>query len=363
MKKQFIGFGFLLITSIVLCSCEETKNTKYYSVNIVMDEPIPNIKENDPLPVFFQSLVNYIDTSSSPDLLVPNVTFKRIDLKSPNTINLEPPLSWINNFRKSRGMLPTQYLKEDYDKSLSEITVPKLLVEPKGKILESDSPGGFKTDEFVLNIAATNTDSIAILKDKIIKKLVGSKGNVAITIKVINSNFNQSKERTLPFDNKVLIAKADSLYNLKLLQDALKTYQEVIKLEPNNKYVIERISLIEKELTGSRVKPDHSPIEHSTTNESRTDLTANSLEEYFQKISDKNFPYDKKEILKANAIEKYFVDGNCIVSEIGNKGNEVSHKTISDLLEAMKQGNIKIEILEKKTNNSQKIISLKIKEL
>jgi len=107
MNKQLVFLGGILVFCIFLYSCEEPKNARYYNLNIELNEPIPNLKESDPLPDYLKVFINYTDTSSSSELLVPDVTFIRTDIQSANSFKLEPPLTWINKFRKGRDMLPS----------------------------------------------------------------------------------------------------------------------------------------------------------------------------------------------------------------------------------------------------------------
>lgn len=185
MKKRLLYLGFFLFINLILFSCTENITVRHYNLNIELNEPIPVLRENDPLPQYLKVLVNYIDTNCTNDLLVPNVTFIRNDIKQPNTHILNPPLTFINNFRNSYDMLPAEFLKEDYDKLIGGLTTPKILVEPKGTIKNINTAED-KNNAFVLNISKTDSLAISILKQKIVKRLCASKGNVTICIEVIN---------------------------------------------------------------------------------------------------------------------------------------------------------------------------------
>jgi hypothetical protein len=104
----------------------------------------------------------------------------------------------------------------------------------------------------------------------------------------------------------------------------------------------------------------------NTTPEKKSDpysLTANSLEEYFQKIADSSIPYNKKDNLKREIISKYFADEKTMVVEIGANNTEVGHTEIKDYVEELSQQYYKIKIINKETNSGQKITKLFIKEL
>jgi len=311
MKKHLILFGFIIIPGIFLNSCEESKKIRYYNLDIELSEPIPNIREADPLPDYLKVFANYTDTSCSRELFVPEVTFVRTDIKSANSAKLEPPLTWINKRRKGIKMLPSEYLKEDYNNLINKLTTPKILTEAKGKIKESiTGTTGYGNNTFSLNIYKVEPDSVSALKDKITRKLSGTKGNITIRMKIVNTPVDQGRPEPEP----------------------------------------EPVPVPEPEPV--RVPDPYPEI-----------ITANSLKEYFQKIGDQSISYNRKENLKAGIIEKYFAGENSIVVTIGINGTEVDHQEVKDFIEDLSQRNLNFEVLDKKTDDNQKITILKFRVL
>lgn len=327
MNKQIVLVGGIFIFCVFLYSCEESKNTRYYNLNIELNEPIPNLKETDPLPDYLKVFINYTDTSSSNELLVPDVTFIRTDIKSANSVKLEPPLTWINKFRKGRGMLPSGYLKEDYNDLINKLVTPQILTETKGKMNEPITEAiDYGNNTFSLNIYKVKPDSVKALKDKITRKLCGSKGNITIRLELINKRIDHLQTPIPPIKNDTKIQNQDSL--------KLKTEPVVID-----------------------DKKSHQPIPVVPTK-----FTANSFDEYLQKIGDQSIPYDSKVNLKTGVIEKYFDGENSLVVVIGKNGNEVSHTKVKVFIEDLSQRNFKFQVLDKKTNTNQKITTLNIQE-
>lgn len=114
------------------------------------------------------------------------------------------------------------------------------------------------------------------------------------------------------------------------------------------------------------VENKSTPETHKNTSENKSDhnnLTANSIEEYFQKIADNSISYNKKDNLKKEIVSKYFSDEKTIVVEIGANNTEVNHTEIKDYVEELSQQHYKIKIIKKETNGNQKITKLFIKEL
>jgi len=329
MNKQLILLGDILIFCIFLYSCEESKNIRYYNLNIELSEPIPNLKESDPLPDYLKVFINYTDTSSSKELLVPDVTFVRTDIKSANSFKLEPPLTWINKFRKGRDMLPSEYLKEDYNILISKLSSPIILTEVKGivnePIIETTDYGD---NSFSLNIYKVKPDSVMALKDKITCKLLSSKGNITIKLKIINKQLDLVQPIVSPLKNDSVINNLDSLKQ--------KTKPVVID-----------------------DKKSHQPIPVPVPKK----ITANSFDEYLQKIGDPSIPYQSKATLKTGLVEKYFAGENALVVVIEKNGTESSHQKAKVFIEDLSQRNFHFQVLEKKTDNNQKITTLNIKEL
>ena len=92
-------------------------------------------------------------------------------------------------------------------------------------------------------------------------------------------------------------------------------------------------------------------------------ITANSLEEYFEKIGDSKIPYSNKENLKNEIIAKYFADGDVLVIEKGANNTEVNRVAIRNYVEQLSQLHNKISVLDKKMDGNNKITTLYIKEL
>jgi hypothetical protein len=92
-------------------------------------------------------------------------------------------------------------------------------------------------------------------------------------------------------------------------------------------------------------------------------LTANSLEEYFEKIATDSITYGFKGNLKEQVISKYFESDNSIVIELGENGTEVGRTNIKDYVDELSLQHYKIRIVNKKTNNNEKITILYIEEL
>lgn len=333
MKKQIVLFGGILVICAFLYSCEESKNARYYNLNIELNEPIPNLKELDPLPDYLKVFINYTDTSSSTELLVPEVTFIRTDIKPANSLKLEPPLTWINKFRKGRGMLPSEYLKEDYNELVNKLLTPKILTEAKGKITEPlAETTDYGNNTFSLNIYKVKPDSVKALKDKITRKLLSSKGNITILLELINKRIDQGQLMNPPINKDTLI----------------KT--PVSAKQPTKPVVADD-------------KKNHQAVPEGKPESVRKIITANSFEEYLQKISDPSIPYESKGNLKTGIVEKYFAGENALIVVIGNNGNEVSHQKVKVFIEDLSQRNFKFKVLDKKTDNNQKINTLNIQEL
>lgn len=333
MKKKIVLFGGILSLCVFLYSCEDSKNARYYNLNIEMNEPIPNLKESDPLPDYLKVFINYTDTSSSSELLVPDVTFIRTDIQSANSYKLEPPLTWINKFRKGRGMLPSGYLKEDYNDLINKLVTPKILTEAKGKISEpATETTEYGNNTFPFNIYKVKPDSVKALKDKIIRKLLSSKGNITIRLELINKRIEQGQPIVTPINKDTLIKKPD------LVKQPTKP---VVTDDNNNRQVV--------------TKPKHEPEQKI--------ITASSFEEYLQKIGDQSIDYNLKGNLKTSIIQKYFAGENSLVAIIGNNNTEVGHPKVKVFIEDLSQRNFKFKILDKQTDNNQKITTLKIKEL
>lgn len=329
MKFNLIFVGLVMIL-IALYSCEDSKKIQYYNLNIELNEPLPNIKESDVLPDYLKVFVNYTDTSSSNALLVPDVTFTRTDIQSSNSAKLEPPLTWINRFRKGRDMLPSEYLKEDYNNLIGKLTSPKILTEPKRKVAEANAESiEYGDNTFCLNIYKVKPDSIKAIRDKITRKLLGSKGNIAIRLRIINKRVDLSQ--IMP-----TLTPKDSLGT-----DNGPVIKEV---NPNN---------------DKKKIPTSVPVVNAVPG----NITASTFDEYLQKIGDQSIPYGSKANLKSRLIENYFAGENSVVVIVGNNGTEVSHLKANDFIEDLSQQNFRFQVLDKKTDNNQKITTLKIKEL
>ncbi|MEN6454191.1 MAG: hypothetical protein ABFD10_08020 [Prolixibacteraceae bacterium] len=342
MKKHLILFGFIIIPGMFLNSCEESKKIRYYNLDIELSEPIPNIREADPLPDYLKVFANYTDTSCSHELFVPEVTFVRTDIKSANSAKLEPPLTWINKRRKGIKMLPSEYLKEDYNNLINKLVTPKILTEAKGKIKDpTTGTTGYGNNTFSLNVYKVEPDSVKALKDKITRKLSGTKGNITIRMKIVNTPVDQGDTPIRPNDR-------DTAEN----QDSLEQKANAVIID-------------DKENRQSITKPEREPEPKPVRVPDPKIITANSLklEEYFQKIGDQSVLYDLKENLKAGIIEKYFAGENSLVVTIGINGTEVAHQKVKDFIEDLSQRNFDFKVLDKETDDSQKITTLKIKEL
>ncbi len=92
-------------------------------------------------------------------------------------------------------------------------------------------------------------------------------------------------------------------------------------------------------------------------------MTANSIEEYFQKIADESIPDANKEDLKKAIISNYFSDDEVFVIDMGKNNTEVGHTSIKEYVDALIILHTKIKILKKEVNSNQKITKLYIKEL
>jgi hypothetical protein len=330
MKNKLLLAGLVMIL-IALYSCEDSKKIQYYNLNIELNEPLPNLKETDVLPDYLKVFVNYTDTSFSNALLVPDVTFTRIDIQSSNSVKLEPPLTWVNRFRKGRDMLPSEYLKEDYDNLIGKLNTPKILTEPKGKVAEANTESTeYGDNTFCLNIYKVKPDSIKTIRDKITHKLCSSKGNITITLRISNKHVDlpQTVPASIPKDT--------------LVKDNGSVTQTV------------KPQIIKKDKT-SPIVPNTKPISEN--------ITANSFDEYLQKIGDKTIPYPEKANLKSKFIENYFAGENSTVVIIGANGTEVGHPKVKDFIEDLSQRNFKFKVLGKKNNDNQKITTLNIQEL
>lgn len=331
MNKQLFLLGGILIFCIFLYSCEEPKNARYYNLNIELNEPIPNLKESDPLPEYLKVFINYTDTSSSSELLVPDVTFIRTDITSANSYRLEPPLTWINKFRKGRGMLPSGYLKEDYNELINNLVTPKILTEAKGKISDPITEiADYGNNAFFLNIHKVKPDSVIILKDKITSKLCTSKGNITIRLILSNKYINQVQTPVQTIKNDTVVKTQDSIV-------------------PNKKPAL--IDDKKNHQVSNKPDPDHKII------------PANSFEEYLQQIGDQSISGKSKERLISDFIKKYFSGENSQVVVVEKNGTETSHQKVRHFIDDVSVRNFKFQVIDKMMNSEQKITTLKIKEL
>ncbi len=344
--KHIIFFGIIIIPGIFLYSCEKSKKIRYYNLNIELSEPIPNIREADPLPDYLKVFANYTDTSWSNELFVPEVTFVRTDIKSANSAKLEPPLTWINKRRKGIKMLPSEYLKEDYNNLINKLVTPKILTEAKEKNKEPiTETTDYGNNAFSLNIYKVEPDSIPVsattLKDKITRKLSGTKGNITIRLRIVNTPVDQGETPIFPNDR-------DTAEN----QDSLEQKANTVIID-------------DKENRQSITKPEREPEPEPepVPDPDPKIVTADSFDEYLRKIGDQSISYDLKKNLKAGIIEKYFAGENFLVVTIGINGTEVAHQKVTDFIEDLSQRKFNFEILDKKTDDNQKITTLKIREL
>lgn len=234
--------GLFLLIIMSLLSCNE-KKIQYFKLNIVLDEPISNIKENEPLPPYLTTLMNYIDTNCTNVLYVPIITFERSDFNPPKTLLYEIPISGVNKFRKSLDMLSSINLREDYDDNIKKLVIPKILVESKGSIQNVPTTSQHKSNTFELQINENSIESQSKLSEKIKKALCDGKGNNLITIKVIDLSLGgiQSKDEI-----SSLIAKADNLFTNRHYEEAQKIYIEIFNVNPQNEYVKKQLSEIGK---------------------------------------------------------------------------------------------------------------------
>lgn len=330
MKKYLKLLAINLVLILFLFSCEDTKNIRYYSLNVELNEPISNLKESDPLPEYLKAFVNYTDTSVSSELLVPDVTFVRTDIKTANMFKLEPPLTWINKFRKGRNMLPSAYLKEDYDKLISELVSPIILTEAKGKAdISGSASAEYGDNTFLLNINKVKPDSVKMVQERILRKLISSKGNTAITLRIIDKAVDQAQDLIHP-------VKKDSIVDN---QDTTKQIKKPM-------------------VTDDGKKPQTAQVNKPVTQK----YTANSFDEYLKKIGDQSIPGSAKESLISAFIERYFEGENSMVVVIEKNGTESQHRKIREFVDDISVRNFKFQVSEKKTNNDQKITLLKIKE-
>ena len=216
---------------------------------------------------------------------------------------------------------------------INKLVTPKILTEAKGKMIEpTTETNEYGNNTFSFNIYKVKPDSVKALKDKITRKLLSSKGNITISLKLINKRIDQIQPIVTPINKDTLIKKPDSI----------KQKTELVVIDAKKSHQSEQKHEIE-------------PV--------RKIITANTFDEYLQKIGDPSIDYDLKGNLKTGIIEKYFSGENALVVVIGNNGNEVSHPKVKDFIEDLSQRNFKFQVLDKKTNNNQKITTLNIKEL
>lgn len=298
--KNIAKFLVLILFLSLLFSCVREKKIEYFDLTMVFSEPLDS-EENDPLPHIYADLMNYYeDTISNSKIFVPVVKLERRDYDPTLKLDYEFPLSGLNEFRESLGLLSAYNIIADYDDNLRELKTPIILIKPKGKeqfdIDKQEYKNAFKIDLTTFN------DSVS------------------------NEIFVQIK-------NRLNAGKANGKIEL-VFHYAKQDSSEIIEIVP---------------------LPDIPEVKPKP-------ITANSLEEYFQKIADESITTNKEK-LKKKVIAKYFADENALVIELGDHGTKVGHTSIKDYLDIVSLQHYKIEILEKKMDKNQKIDTLYIDEL
>lgn len=244
MVMRSLAYLLLSLLIIVFAGCGEVKKKKDFQLNIILSEPLAK-SSDDPMPSFFDKLIRYYfaDSICKDTVFVPRVFFIREDLggeKEEYTV----PLSKLNNFRNSLGMLPADNLMEDYN--TAKLKSPQLLCKK--------SPPGIVSDSFdkdIPNLIEIDkryfTDSGHIVKDRIFQLIASgdSKGEV-------NLRITRYKKPEISADS------AYSAYKLKSIQPGFASQEldsMLIELErkyPN--YYLFTFERFKRSVCGSKLK-------------------------------------------------------------------------------------------------------------
>lgn len=173
--------GALILFSILLVfySCAQ-KEIEYFDLNMVFYGPLDQsqYEENEKLPAEYSSLMNYYDdTVNHSKIYVPLVNIERGDFNPPKQLLYEFPLSGVNRFRNNLDMLSAPNLIGDYDKNISKLRIPGILVESnisESRVKFSYSNKGVE-NSFNVNLETYNLDSSSLVKNAI-KDLLNSQG-------------------------------------------------------------------------------------------------------------------------------------------------------------------------------------------
>jgi len=187
--------GALILFSIFLVfySCTR-KEIEYFDLNMVFYGPLDQsqYKENGKLPAEYSSLMNYYDdTVSHSKIYVPVVKIERGDFSPPKQLLYEFPLSGVNRFRNSLDMLSAPNLIGDYDKNISKLIIPGILVESntsESKVNFSPSDKGVE-NSLNVNLISYNLESSRLVINAI-KELLND-GSVNGDIRI---NFYMEKK-------------------------------------------------------------------------------------------------------------------------------------------------------------------------
>lgn len=132
MNKGLISLILLSAICSGLTACVERK-VEYFGLNFVVTKDFA-VRHDESLPNTFRLLSNYyLDSNCNSKVYVPNVVFIRPDLDQPNREELVSPLSSLNQFRKSIGLLSAVNLIQDYDENLASLKAPTILAEKSTK--------------------------------------------------------------------------------------------------------------------------------------------------------------------------------------------------------------------------------------
>lgn len=216
MKRQFKCIFLFFISACFLTSCED-KKLEYFSLNVVVSKEFSG-KAGDPLPSGIRQFSSYYQNGNCVGTVyVPNVTFIRPDLEKEKSQELAPPLSALNNVRKSIGMLSAVNLMEDYDELVPNLKTPALLVEKSTKALTQNELQAKYPDIIFVALNSANTEIYENLKKQISEKLCQNAVSDGIMLAFVTS----PKDTVPPVEEKPnTIAKEIEKKNEEILNES-----------------------------------------------------------------------------------------------------------------------------------------------
>lgn len=169
--KIYLKYASLIFVVLIgLTACTE-KKVEYFNLNYVVTKDL-SVKPGDQLPNNFRLLSNYyLDSNCNNKIYVPNVVFIRPDLDKEKREELAPPLSSLNQFRKSLGLLSAVNLIEDYDENISNLKTPSILAEKSTKVIVVADMQNTYPNAMVVKLEKTGNEEIENLRKQISDKL------------------------------------------------------------------------------------------------------------------------------------------------------------------------------------------------